>query len=254
MAPLAGLRRNADMDRTEPRLTIRQRLDALDWSSLEASLRANGAAKTPPVLTPEECVMAIGWHKEPKRFRSHIDMARFRFGVGDYHYFANPLPPLVGELREHAYPHLAPIADRWMESLGVPERFPPRLADYLDQCHAAGQVRPTPLLLHYETGGYNCLHQDLDGELAFPFQMVCFLSEPARDYEGGEFLLVEQRPRAQSMGRAIAGRQGEILIFTTRYKPVKGVHGFYRANIKHGVSPLISGTRYTLGIIFHDSQ
>ena len=242
------------MDRTNPSLTIRQRLDALDWSALEAGLRAHGATKIERVLTPAECAAAIAWHKNPALFRSHIDMARFRFGVGDYHYFADPLPPLVRELREHAYPHLAQIASRWMESLGELERFPPRLADYLEECHAAGQTRPTPLLLHYEAGGYNCLHQDLYGALAFPFQMVCFLSEPGRDYAGGEFLLVEQRPRAQSIGRAVVGRQGEILVFTTRYKPVEGTRGFYRANIKHGVSPLLSGTRYTLGIIFHDSQ
>ena len=181
-------------------------------------------------------------------------MARFRFGVGDYHYFADPLPPLVNELRRHAYPHLAPIANRWMEALGLPERYPKQLAEFLKRCRQAGQKKPTPLLLHYETGGYNCLHQDLYGELAFPFQMVCFLSEPGRDYRGGEFLLVEQRPRAQSIGRAISARQGEILLFTTRYKPVEGARGYYRANIRHGVSPLGAGKRYTLGIIFHDAK
>jgi hypothetical protein len=181
-------------------------------------------------------------------------MERFRFGVGDYHYFANPLPPLVCELREHTYPHLAPIANRWYGALGLSDRFPPRLDSFLARCHKVGQKKPTPLLLHYQAGGYNCLHQDLYGELAFPFQMVCFLNEPGRDYQGGEFLLVEQRPRAQSIGRAIVGRQGEILIFTTRYRPVEGARGYYRAAVKHGVSPLALGTRYTLGVIFHDAQ
>jgi uncharacterized protein len=237
-----------------PPPTIRQRLDALDWKMLEAELWQNGGARTSPVLTPSECDSAIQWHSQPERFRSHIDMARFRFGVGDYHYFADPLPPLVRELRQHSYPHLAPIANRWSEALGLGERFPSRLEEFLESCHFAGQTKPTPLLLHYEAGGYNCLHQDLYGALAFPLQIVCFLSEPGRDYEGGEFLLVEQRPRAQSIGRAIAGRQGEILVFTTRYKPVQGARGFYRAAVKHGVSPLVSGARFTLGIIFHDAR
>ncbi|HUK14896.1 MAG TPA: 2OG-Fe(II) oxygenase [Bryobacteraceae bacterium] len=234
--------------------TIRDRLDALDWKTLEADLWLSGAAKSPPILTTAECADAVALHGRPERFRSHIDMARFRFGVGDYHYFADPLPALVRELREHAYPHLAPIANGWMEALGMAERFPAHLKTFLETCHRAGQTKPTPLLLHYQAGGYNCLHQDLYGAVAFPLQMVCFLSEPGRDYQGGEFLLVEQRPRAQSIGRAIAGRQGEILIFTTRHKPVQGARGFYRAAVKHGVSPLVSGTRYTLGIIFHDAQ
>jgi hypothetical protein len=234
--------------------TIRERLSALDWQAIESALWQTGAAKTPLLLTAAECASAIGCHSHPERFRSHVDMARFRFGIGDYHYFADPLPPLVQQLREHAFPHLAPIANRWMEALSLPDRYPPRLQEYLGRCHRAGQRKPTPLLLHYEAGGYNCMHQDLYGSLAFPFQMVCFLSEPGRDYQGGEFLLLEQRPRAQSIGRVVAGRQGEILIFTTRYKPVEGAHGFYRANIKHGVSPLESGTRFTLGIIFHDAE
>ena len=234
--------------------TIRQRLDGLDWSALGAELWQSGSAKTPPLLTADECASAAAWHAEPERFRSHIQMERFRFGVGDYHYFANPLPPLVHGLREYAYPHLAPIANRWYEALGFTERFPVELDAFLARCHRAGQKKPTPLLLHYEAGGYNCLHQDLYGELAFPFQIVCFLSDPGRDYTGGEFLLLEQRPRAQSIGRAVVGRQGEILIFTTRYKPVEGARGYYRAGMKHGVSPLTSGRRFTLGIIFHDAQ
>jgi hypothetical protein len=237
-----------------PDRSICQRLDGLDWNALEAELWQSGNAKTPSLLTAAECASAAAWHSEPERFRSHIQMERFRFGVGDYHYFANPLPPLVCELREHAYPHLAPIANRWYGALGLSDRFPPRLDSFLARCHKVGQKKPTPLLLHYQAGGYNCLHQDLYGELAFPLQMVCFLNEPGRDYQGGEFLLFEQRPRAQSIGRAIVGRQGEILIFTTRYRPVEGARGYYRAAVKHGVSPLALGTRYTLGVIFHDAH
>jgi hypothetical protein len=233
---------------------IAERLGALDWQGMEAGLWQDGYAKAPAVLKPDECAEAVSWHSRAELFRSHIDMARFRFGVGDYHYFANPLPPLVREFREAAYPHLAPVANRWMEALGLADRYPPKLDTYLAMCHRAGQNKPTPLLLHYEAGGYNCMHQDLYGELAFPFQIVCFLSEPGLDYEGGEFLLMEQRPRAQSIGRAIRGGQGDILVFTTRYKPVRGARGFYRAAIKHGVSPLVSGTRYTLGFIFHDAK
>ena len=158
------------------------------------------------------------------------------------------------ELRERSYAPLAAIANRWMEALGIETRFPAGMPEFTAQCQAAGQHKATPLLLHYEAGGYNCLHQDLYGDLAFPLQLVCFLSEPEADYTGGDFLLVEQRPRAQSIGHAIRARRGEAVVFTTRYRPVKGARGFYRANIKHGVSPILSGRRYTLGIIYHDAR
>ena len=235
-------------------MTIEERLARLDWEQTERSLWELGYAKTPPVLLPIECAELISLYSDDSRFRSRIDMARYRFGVGDYKYFAHPLPPLVRELRTHAYPPLAVVANRWMEALGARERYPAELADFLALCHKRDQTKPTPLLLHYEAGGYNCLHQDLYGELAFPLQLTCFLSRRDHDYTGGEFLLIEQRPRAQSKGEAIAAEQGEILIFTTRHRPVRGSRGYYRANVRHGVSRLTSGTRYTLGIIFHDAK
>jgi hypothetical protein len=187
-------------------------------------------------------------------FRSRIDMARYRFGQGDYKYFANPLPAIVQDLRTAFYPALAKLANSWMEYLGDDQHFPDSLEKFLAVCRKRGQTKPTPLLLHYETGGYNCLHQDLYGDVAFPLQLTCFLSEPGRDYTGGEFLLVEQRPRAQSKGEVITPRQGEIVIFTTRYRPSPGTRGYYRVNIRHGVSRVRSGMRYTLGVIFHDAK
>lgn len=235
-------------------MTIEQRLRRLDWEATERSLCALGYAKTPPVLLPDECEQLIALYPDDSRFRSHIDMARYRFGLGDYKYFANPLPPVVEALRTHAYPRLMGVANRWAEALGDSQRYPSDLARFLALCHKHGQTKPTPLLLHYEAGGYNCLHQDLYGDVAFPLQMTCFLSRRDREHAGGEFLLVEQRPRAQSKGEAITAEQGEILIFTTRCRPVRGARGYYRVNMRHGVSRLTSGTRYTLGIIFHDAK
>lgn len=230
------------------------RLDHLEWKQIEQSLWQSGYAKLPAVLTEGECEELIAMYPRQELFRSRIEMARYRFGVGDYQYFDYPLPEVVRELREGTYPPLAGVANRWMEALGDETRYPAELAQFTERCRAAGQHKATPLLLHYEAGGYNCLHQDLYGEVAFPLQLVCFLSEPGADYTGGDFLLVEQRPRAQSMGHAIHARRGEAVVFTTRYRPAKGGRGFYRVNIKHGVSPLLSGTRYTLGIIYHDAQ
>ncbi len=229
-------------------------LSRLAWDEIEASLWQRGYANLPAVLTAAECAALIALYPRREMFRSRIEMARYRFGVGDYQYFDYPLPNMVRELRERSYPPLAAIANRWAEALGGDARFPPELATFTADCQAAGQSKATPLLLHYEAGGYNCLHQDLYGDLAFPLQLVCFLSEPDADYTGGDFLLVEQRPRAQSIGHAIHARRGDAVVFTTRYRPVKGARGFYRANIKHGVSPLLSGTRYTLGIVYHDAR
>lgn len=234
--------------------SIVQRIQSLDWEGLASALSENGYAQTGRVLTVEECRDLSSLYADDKLFRSHIDMARFRFGLGDYKYFANPLPDAVQELRESFYPQLAPIANRWMENLGSRERFPARLAEFLKVCHRRGQNRPTPLLLRYTAGGYNCLHQDIYGEVAFPLQVACFLSQPERDYNGGEFLLLEQRPRAQSKGEAVRPRQGEAVIFTTRYRPVRSTRGYYRVNIRHGVSTVKSGERYTLGVIFHDAK
>jgi hypothetical protein len=231
--------------------SIGDRVRQLPWPDLEASLWQFGFARTRAVLTPEECASLVAMYGNQELFRSRIEMARYRFGEGDYQYFAYPLPSVVQELRTHAYPALAGIANRWAEALGRPERYPADLKRLLAQCKQVDQTRPTPLLLHYETGGYNCLHQDIYGDLAFPLQLVCFLN---REYTGGEFLLVEQRPRAQSIGHAMRPEQGEMAVFTTRYRPVKGSKGYYRVNVKHGVSRVTSGSRYTLGVIFHDAK
>jgi uncharacterized protein len=233
---------------------IRDRLATLDWSAIERSLWEHGYAKTPPVLTPDECTGLTALYAEEERFRSRIDMARFRFGVGEYKYFAAPLPPLVEALRVHAYPPLAAIANQWEVALDTAVLHPPDLSGLLTRCRKKGQTKPTPLLLHYDTGGYNCLHQDLYGEVVFPLQLTCFLSRRTIDYDGGDFLLVEQRPRAQSKGESIATEQGEIVIFTTRHRPVESTRGYFRAAMRHGVSRITRGERYTLGVIFHDAK
>ena len=230
-------------------------MDGVDWRSAEESLWARGYAAITPFLTAEECAGVVSLYSEEDRFRSHIIMERFRFGVGDYKYFANPLPELVTELRTSAYPHLAKVANEWAEAFGEGKPpYPDNLAAFLKICHKAGQTKPTPLVLHYEAGGYNCLHQDLYGEVAFPMQMVFLLGQPGIDWEGGEFLLVEQQPRAQSKAEVVAASRGQAIIFTTRYRPVKGSRGYYRVNLRHGVSRIHRGTRYTLGIIFHDAK
>lgn len=235
-------------------MTLAARLGTLDWQAIERSLWDRGYARTPPLLTPEECAGLVALYPDEARFRSRIDMERYRFGVGDYQYFADPLPPLVSELRTRFYPPLAAIANRWEEALGSRRRYPPDLVRLLEVCRRAGQTKPTPLLLHYEEGGYNCLHQDLYGEVAFPLQLTGFLSRRGLDYEGGEFLLVEQRPRAQSRGEALQTEQGEVVIFTTRWRPVPGARGHFRASMRHGVSRVTRGSRYTLGIIFHNAK
>ena len=233
---------------------IKARLTALDWQALEQSLWECGYAKTPPVLTPAECTDLIALYGDDRRFRSRVEMARYKFGVGDYQYFDAPLPPLVEALRVHAYPPLAAIANRWEAALGTATRHPPDLPSLLALCRRRGQTKPTPLLLHYEAGGYNCLHQDLYGDVVFPLQLTCFLSRRGVDYTGGEFLLVEQRPRAQSRGEALAPERGDVLIFPNAVRPVRGGRGVYRAGVRHGVSRVRRGTRLTLGIIFHDAR
>jgi hypothetical protein len=235
--------------------SMAKRIEALDWRAAEESLSARGYAVTAPILTGEECASVVAFFDDESRFRSHIIMERHRFGAGDYKYFANPLPEIVAELRTSAYPHLAKIANDWAETLGESHApFPSEHAAFLKICHKAGQTRPTPLLLHYEAGGYNCLHQDLYGDVAFPMQMVFLLGQPGLDWDGGEFILVEQQPRAQSKAEVITAKQGQAIIFTTRYRPVKGTRGYYRVNLRHGVSRVHRGTRYTLGIIFHDAK
>ena len=234
--------------------SIATRLHALDWGALTSSLWDQGYAKTPPLLTPDECEALVALYADDRLFRSRVDMARHRFGEGDYKYLAHPLPPLIASLREVAYPPLAGLANAWEEALGSDTRYPDDLAGMTEMCRRHGQTRPTPLLLHYEAGGYNCLHQDLYGDVAFPLQITGFLSRRGVDYEGGDFLLVEQRPRAQSRGEAIHTEQGELVIFPTRHRPVRGARGFHRTTMRHGVSTITRGTRFTLGIIFHDAK
>jgi hypothetical protein len=205
------------------------------------------------VLTTAECGQLAGLYADDRLFRGRVDMARHRFGVGEYKYFASPLPPLVEELRQRAYARLFPIANRWAEALGTGEQYPERLDDYLARCAAVGQTRPTPLLLRYEGGGYNTLHQDLYGKEAFPLQLVVFLSRPGIDYTGGAFLLVEQRPRRQSVGEALSPGLGEAVVFATRHRLVRGPRGFHRASVRHGVSRVETGRRFTLGVIFHNA-
>jgi hypothetical protein len=233
--------------------TMRDRLNRLDWSRIEASLWGRGYAKTPPLLTPEECRSLIDLYKEDARFRSRIEMARHRFGEGEYKYFTYPLPEPVQELRVHAYPRLVAVANRWADALRQGNRYPRSLTAFLNFCHDHGQTKPTPLLLRYGPGGYNCLHQDLYGDIAFPFQLTVFLSS-SDDYIGGQFLLLEQRPRAQSRGEAISTERGEAVIFTTRYRPVSGKRGYFKVTMRHGVSTVHAGSRFTLGIIFHDAR
>ena len=235
--------------------TIAERVHASDWLQVEESLWARGYAITPALLTAEDCAELIALYQEDKRFRSYIVMERYRFGVGDYKYFDHPLPEQVVDLRTSAYPHLARIANRWAEVLGKDATaYPLDHSAFLNTCHKAAQTRPTPLLLHYETGGYNCLHQDIYGEVSFPMQMVCMLGQAGGDWKGGEFILVEQQPRAQSKAEVVHADKGQAIIFTTRHRPVKGARGYYRVNLKHGVSRVTQGTRYTLGIIFHDAK
>lgn len=239
---------------TESSPSIPQRIDALPWADLQRAISELGYAVTPRVLTPEECADLRGLYARDELFRSQVIMERLRFGRGDYKYFADPLPELVRELRTFAYHHLAEVANHWAELLNDKTRFPAAHADFLELCHRAGQTRPTPLLLHYEEGGYNCLHQDIYGAVAFPLQIVFLLGQPGRDWHGGEFVLVEQIPRAQSKAEVMSPDEGCAIIFTTRYRPVQGSKGPYRVNMKHGVSRVRSGSRYTLGIIFHDAE
>ena len=217
------------------------------------TLASRGFVVAPGLIDPAECrALAKLWPEKPK-FRSHVVMQRHGFGQGEYQYFAYPLPERIEALRQALYPELAAVANRWNEELGVAKRFPPTLQGWLRQCHAGGQKRPTPLLLRYGPGDYNCLHRDLYGELVFPLQATVLLSDPAKDFRGGEFMLVEQRPRMQSRGEVVPLRQGDAVIFAVNERPVKGTRGFYRTAMRHGVSSLHEGERFTLGIIFHDA-
>jgi hypothetical protein len=242
------------MTRPETPPRIRERLRGLDWRAIEDSLSGQGFARISTLLTAEECQRLIALYPDDGRFRSRVQMERHRFGAGDYAYFSRPLPALVQDLRTHTYRHLVPIANRWSSQVSGCERFPSTLKSFLAHCHAHGQRRPTPLLLRYGSGGYNRLHRDLYGDIAFPLQLTCFLSRPRIDYTGGEFLLVEQVPRTQLRGDAITPRRGDMVIFPAADRPVPGRRGFLRASIRHGVSRVTRGSRFTLGVIFHDAR
>ncbi len=232
---------------------LQGRIRSLDWSAARSELDAVGCTVLRQILTPEECQALAALYPDDKNFRSHIQMARHGFGKGEYKYFSYPLPNLVAELRGALYPHLAAVANAWNERMGIDTRYPAAHADYLKRCHAAGQTRPTPLLLQYGPGDYNCLHQDLYGELVFPLQATALLSEAGRDFIGGEFVLVEQRPRMQSRAEVVPLQRGDIVIFAVRERPVQGTKGIYRVKLRHGVSRVRSGRRHTTGIIFHDA-
>jgi uncharacterized protein len=235
-------------------LQIEQRVAAADWNAINAALDADGFAVMTGLLNAEACGAIARLYPQDSRFRSHIHMARHGFGRGEYKYFAYPLPGAVDTLRTALYPSLASIANRWNEALGAKSRFPLRNADFLKRCGDAGQTRPTPLLLKYVGGDYNCLHQDLYGEHVFPLQVTMLLSEPDEDFTGGEFVLTEQRPRMQSRASVIPLRRGDGAVFAVHHRPVQGARGSYRVNLRHGVSTVRSGNRYTLGIIFHDGK
>ncbi len=225
-----------------------------DWPAIAKELDTHGAAILSGLLRPEDCAKLAATYPESGSFRSHIIMSRHGFGRGEYKYFAYPLPDLVATLRASLYPALAGIANRWNEALGEATRFPDEHAAFIERCHKTGQKRPTPLLLQYGEGDYNCLHQDIYGAHVFPLQVAILLSEPGRDFTGGEFVLTEQRPRMQSRAEVVPLRQGDGVVFPVHHRPVQGTRGVYRVNLRHGVSRLRSGRRHTLGIIFHDAE
>jgi hypothetical protein len=229
-------------------------IDILGWEAATVSLHEHGYALLPGVLDVRDCDTLIDAYDSPGLYRKTITMERYRFGKGEYKYFSYPLPPLIQSIRETVYPKLAPIANAWMKTLNDGRTFPAGLQSLLAQCREHGQDKPTVLILQYGEGGHNTLHQDLYGEVFFPMQLVLFLDEPGKDYTGGEFVLVQQTPRAQSKAMVLTPRQGDMLIFTTSFRPVKGTRGYHRVNMKHGVSPVHSGARHTLGIIFHDAS
>ena len=230
------------------------RVGSYDWQELSAELNGYGCAVMERLMSPEECRQIADLYLREEHFRSHIQMARHGFGKGEYRYFKYPLPDLLAGLRTAIYPHLARVANDWNERMGLDERYPDRHEEFLKQCHDQGQTRPTPLLLQYFPGDFNCLHQDLYGDLAFPLQVAILLSEPGRDFTGGEFVLTEQRPRMQSRVEVAPLRQGDAVAFAVHNRPVSGSRGNYRVNLRHGVSRIRSGMRHTVGIIFHDAK
>ena len=230
-----------------------ERVDALDWERIIQELHEQGNAVLPALLSPAECRAVAALYPDDPLYRSLVVMGRHGFGRGEYKYFKYPLPGIIQELREELYARLVPVANRWNTAMGLAVQYPERHVDFIQRCHHAGQIRPTPLLLQYGPGDYNCLHQDLYGEHAFPLQVAILLSEPAKDFTGGEFVLAEQRPRMQSRPEVVPLRQGDAVAFAVHHRPVQGTRGAYRVNLRHGVSRIRSGQRHTLGIIFHDA-
>jgi hypothetical protein len=233
--------------------SIGNRIDSLNWTRIAMDLDEQGKALIPCLLSPDECDALAGQYDNDDLYRSRVVMARHGFGRGEYKYFRYPLPNIVQELRTAIYPQLVPVANRWHQALNIDVRFPDKHAEFIERCHHAGQVRPTPLILKYGAGDYNCLHQDLYGEHVFPLQVAILLSEPGHDFSGGEFVLTEQRPRMQARPMVVPLRQGDAVILAVHYRPVKGTRGAYRVNMRHGVSRLRSGHRHTVGVIFHDA-
>ncbi|SDS62326.1 2OG-Fe(II) oxygenase [Bradyrhizobium canariense] len=233
---------------------IAARVDAIDWADVSGDLDAQGCAVLKSLLSPDECHAMAGLYPDDSHFRSRVVMGRHGFGRGEYKYFSYPLPEAISELRPALYAQLSGVANRWNETMGIDIRYPQAHEAFLKRCHEAGQVRPTPLLLQYGAGDYNCLHQDLYGEHVFPLQVAILLSEPGRDFTGGEFVLTEQRPRMQSRPEVVPLTQGDAVAFAVHHRPVQGTRGFYRVNLRHGVSRIRSGHRHTLGVIFHDAK
>ena len=240
--------------RAVPSTDLVARVDAIDWAEAERDLDGQGCAVLNGLLTPDECRSLAALYGDDAQFRSRIVMSRHGFGRGEYKYFSYPLPQLIAEMRPTLYEQLHSIASRWNEAMGIEISYPKSHAAFLKRCHDAGQAKPTPLLLQYQEGDYNCLHQDLYGEHVFPLQVAILLSEPGRDFEGGEFVLTEQRPRMQSRAEVVPLRQGDGVAFAVHHRPVAGARGTYRVNLRHGVSRLRSGRRHTLGVIFHDAK
>ena len=234
--------------------TIEERVEAAPWEEVSLGLDAEGSAVIKNLLSPAECDEVRALYENEKIFRSHVVMERHGFGRGEYRYFSYPLPKLIAAMRTSLYPYLVPIANQWNEAMGINVRYPATHAEYIERCHRAGQTKPTPLILKYGVDDYNCLHQDLYGEHVFPLQVAVLLSEPDRDFTGGEFVMTEQRPRMQSRPMVVPLRKGDGVVFAVNHRPVQGKKSVYRVNLRHGVSRLRSGNRFTLGIIFHDAK
>lgn len=234
--------------------SIAERVRSVAWEQVSQDLDSQGSATVGRLLSPDECAGLSSLYARDDAFRSHVVMARHGFGRGEYKYFNYPLPGLVASLRTAVYPHLVPIANRWNEAMGIDVRYPAKHTEFIARCHQAGQIRPTPLLLQYGAGDYNCLHQDLYGEHVFPLQLAILLSDPDKDFTGGEFVMTEQRPRMQSRPIVVPLRQCDGVVFAVHHRPVQGSRGVYRVNLRHGVSRIRSGHRHTVGIIFHDAQ